>query len=659
MTRVKLFIKIVYLLAIVGVVLPAEEVLTGTWKGEAIRYKDLHAIIGVTEDSKRPVAYTLIQSLGYTLVDSFSVINAAVIRMDNSKTFLEDVNDLDVMEELHYAEPIMYGDLCTEIYPNDPYFIGTDPTIGYPHQWPLHNDGLIIPDPSLPPIGIYDEDIDAPEAWAVETGSSNVKIAILDTGIPFVNGHLTHPDLDNPARFLPGVDFTADLDHGINDNNGHGTHIMGIIGAQANNEIGIAGIDWHAQITAHKIAGGDEFGPGPASINVGQALVYSINNGVNVINLSWRFRPHSVYVEQALFYAMEAPVPPVIVCGTGNDVGSPVGCPAHHIEWGSDLGHVYENGYPNILSVGATNPTGDVAVYSSWTDDQYQVSVVAPGGVSYVETRETRVMEQVFSTWAPSQGDPPYYEFLSGTSMAVPHVTGLASLVFARFPGISAEEVCEVIMVSAEDTDGGGRDFRSGYGRINAFYAVAPPAAPQTLRLTGTGGQHPQLTWDANDEPDLTSYQIYRKEGTGNWVNIRTVNNTTTTWADNGVTIGDKFDPWVYYKITAEDYTEQESPYSNSVSTRLGSTSKEIAGANQENNNIPTRYDLSEVYPNPFNPSTTIMYELPEVSNVSIVIYDMLGRTMWNSSESAKAAGYYPLKWDGLNNSGNQVTSGI
>ncbi|MBT7577149.1 MAG: T9SS type A sorting domain-containing protein, partial [Candidatus Marinimicrobia bacterium] len=103
----------------------------------------------------------------------------------------------------------------------------------------------------------------------------------------------------------------------------------------------------------------------------------------------------------------------------------------------------------------------------------------------------------------------------------------------------------------------------------------------------------------------------------------------------------------------------QESPYSNSVSTRLGSTSKEIAGADQENNNIPTRYDLSEVYPNPFNPSTTIMYELPEISNVSIVIYDMLGRTMWSSSESAKPAGYYSLKWDGQTNSGNQVTSGI
>ncbi len=88
MARAKLHIQIVYLLTIVGFVLPAEEVLTGTWRGETIRYKDLYAIIGVTKDSERPAAFMLIQSLGYTIVDSFSVINSAVIRLDNSETFL-------------------------------------------------------------------------------------------------------------------------------------------------------------------------------------------------------------------------------------------------------------------------------------------------------------------------------------------------------------------------------------------------------------------------------------------------------------------------------------------------------------------------------------------------------------------------------------------
>ncbi|MCF6237259.1 MAG: T9SS type A sorting domain-containing protein [Candidatus Marinimicrobia bacterium] len=74
---------------------------------------------------------------------------------------------------------------------------------------------------------------------------------------------------------------------------------------------------------------------------------------------------------------------------------------------------------------------------------------------------------------------------------------------------------------------------------------------------------------------------------------------------------------------------------------------------------LPDTYKMDHPYPNPFNPSTTIQYELPEIADVSIRIYDILGRGIWSYEESAKPVGYYSLQWNGLNNNGRQVASGI
>ena len=625
---------------------------SGTWRGDTRTYMKDQVIFQYTENANMDTIEDLIDDLNLTEIDDFGQARVGRFRKSTKDNLMTVLTTLNSSNHVGFAEPNFIELEVMSTHPNDPYYAGTTPAT-FGHQWGLHN-----PTTSAPYFTM-DSDIDAPEAWDYETGSSDVKIAVLDDGIPvdLSNGDLIHPDLDDDSRISYGECYAEDPwgleTYTILDNSGHGTHVAGIIGAETNNSTGIAGVAWGCKLLAIKVYQNSAFN----SWAFLQGVQAAIDSSANIISCSIASEFYNENFETAVHHADTSGI--VQVYATGNDGDDLMYYPALFAETN---GHPDDNetqvGYSSVISVGSSDSNDDVSDFSSYVPNEDYVRVCAPGGDILVSGYYTR---NIWSTWWEYElgENGSLYAFDAGTSMATPLVAGVAGLILSRFPSLTASEVRILLEQSADDIESAGFDDKSGYGRINAHTALAPPAAPQTLRLTGTGGQHPQLTWDANDEPDLTSYQIYRKEGTGNWVNIRTVNKTTTTWEDNGVTIGDKFDPWVYYKITAEDYTEQESPYSNSVSTRLGSTSKEIAGADQENNNIPTRYDLSEVYPNPFNPSTTIMYELPEISNVSIVIYDMLGRTMWSSSESAKPAGYYSLKWDGQTNSGNQVTSGI
>ncbi len=247
----------------------------------------------------------------------------------------------------------------------------------------------------------------------------------------------------------------------------------------------------------------------------------------------------------------------------------------------------------------------------------------------------------------------------AGTSFATPLVSGLACLAWETFPGKTASEIRDILIECAEDVNNNGLDPIMGYGRINAYYTLAPPDAPGNLSISGGVGDNPNLIWDANIEPDIEEYNIYKKEGAGNWFQIGTVDVPDTQWTDVSCEIGTRFDPLVYYQVKAEDFTEQESAASNTVFTRVESIHKRIdeyAGLTAE---IPTIFTLKQVYPNPFNPSTTIQYALPKASDVLITVYDLLGRTVWSYEESAKPAGYYSLLWSGLNDNGNQVASGI
>ncbi len=560
------------------------------------------------------------------------------------------LDSLNSYSEFRYAEPSFACTLFTT-HPNDPYYAGTSPAT-FAYQWALHNTG------QSPPSGTTDADIDAPEAWDYETGDSDVLVAILDTGIPYndVTQTLLHNDLNDANKFIIGpvfaIDDRMDPVTTMHDVLGHGTHIAGILGAETNNSYGIAGVAWGCKILVIKT-----YHTYPQSDDMARGIIAAVDSSADVITIcSGAGSAWNSTLEVAIDYAYDNDV--LVVCAAGNQGG--VTYPAKF--YYANNPDSSQTGFSNVVSVGATTKNDAIASFSSYDAGENHIRVSAPGGQNMDGDYSTRDTSDIYSTLYPGQFIPQtntYYGFCSGTSMASPHVAGLAGLIRSRFPSLTAQEVAVVLEKSADDIESAGVDPKSGYGRINAHTALAPPAAPANLSLTGSQGQHPQLDWDANDEPDLDRYNIYKKEGAGNWFLTGYVNSTTTTWTDGSVEIGDKFDPFVYYKINASDYTEQKSPYSWTVSTRLGSTSKEIAESDPESNNLPTTYDLSEVYPNPFNPSTTIRYQLPKSTIVNINIYDISGRVIWSRDNSLEPAGYYSIVWSGETSTGAQTQSGV
>ncbi len=310
--------------------------------------------------------------------------------------------------------------------------------------------------------------------------------------------------------------------------------------------------------------------------------------------------------------------------------------------------------YKSVIAVAAINKDDEQAHYSSYNPGYEYISLAAPGGegISYDG------ILSLFPNYT-SFAHTDSMGYLWGTSMAAPMVSGLAALIWERFDQEDAEGIRTILENSAEDVNSDGFDEELGHGRINVYYALAPPATPQNLTIDGDVGENPLLEWDANEEPDLEEYNIYKKEGAGNWFQIGTVDVPDTQWTDVSCEIGTRFDPLVYYQVKAEDFTEQESAASNTVFTRVEGINKRIdeyAGLTAE---IPTIFTLKQVYPNPFNPSTTIQYALPKTSDVLITVYDLLGRTVWSYEEVAQSPGLYSIRWNGLNDSGKQVASGI
>jgi len=301
------------------------------------------------------------------------------------------------------------------------------------------------------------ETIDAPAAWALATGQ-HTTIAIVDTGVD-----LNHPDLSRKVLAGAGWDF-VNHNASAHDDHGHGTHVAGIAAAATDNGIGIAGLGWHANILPLKVldhrAGISLSGTSP------QPFHHAVEAGVDVINLS--LAPETSmgcppFLQQAIDAAHAAGV--VTVAAAGNSGGTidvpPANC--HH-----------------VLGVTATRSDDTAASFSSYGN---HVSVAAPGS-------------HIFSTWW-DQADPAYdYRYLSGTSMATPHVAGLAALLLSRYPGYSPDQVASAILDNAVDLGAPGWDEHYGCGRIDAARALrqgaqagAPVCAP-AVTSSSQGRQH-------------------------------------------------------------------------------------------------------------------------------------------------------------------------
>lgn len=327
---------------------------------------------------------------------------------------------------------------------DDKVNIPNDPMFG--EQWALNNEGQAG--------GKEKAHLDALKAWLKTQGSEDVVVAVLDTGVDYrhkdlVNNIWTRPD--NVPAYTDNELGTIDDIHGYNadansgdpmDQNGHGTHCAGIIGAEGNNGIGIAGINWNTKIMPLKFLGRGGFG---STKNAIEAINYAIDrkkNGVNVrvINASWGSTQNSKPLEDAIRAAGDAGI--IFIAAAGNDGSS------------NDRRPHYPSNYdlPNVISVAALDRNDQMASFSNF--GVKTVHIAAPG-------------KDIVSTWL-NDG----FREASGTSMATPQVVGVAALIIANNPDISVEALRAKLLKSVDKLEGLDGKVKNG-GRINAAMALS------------------------------------------------------------------------------------------------------------------------------------------------------------------------------------------
>lgn len=291
--------------------------------------------------------------------------------------------------------------------------------------------------------------IQAYSAWDVTQGSSATVIAIVDTGI-----QRNHPDLD--AKIVAGYDFVSG-DTAPDDGNGHGTHVAGTSAAETNNGTGGAGTCPNCKLMPVRVL--DNNGSGTLA-NVANGITWAADNGANVINLSLGGTSGSTTLQNAVDYAWNRGV--FLACAAGNSNTSAPSYPAY---------------YSNCFAVASTDSNDARSSFSNYGN---WVEVAAPG-------------RDIYSTWLNSG-----YNTISGTSMATPHVAGLAGLLASQ--GLTNAQTRDRICSTADDISGTGTYWTCG--RINAYNAVSdqappppPPPPPPDSSLQNGGFENGTAPW--------------------------------------------------------------------------------------------------------------------------------------------------------------------
>jgi hypothetical protein len=377
----------------------------------------------------------------------FERIDAALVTVQANRP-QETLARLEADPRIRYAEPnhrIQAADHGTS--PNDPSFH---------QQWGLNNFGQTVNGS----MGTADADVDAKEAWTVTPGSANVVVGILDTGLD-----VTHPDLAGNVWVNPGENCagcrTDGLDNDANgyvddwrgwdfvssdnnptDDNGHGSHVAGIIGAVGNNGVGVTGLNWDVELMPLKFL--NAAGSGTTADAV-EALLYATANGADLTNNSWAAAPFSQAMLDAIAQADAAGS--LFVAAAGND--------GLDRDTYTDYPASYDA--PNIVVTAATDGNDTKAWFSGY--GARTVDLGAPG-------------VNVYSTWRLGT-----YKYASGTSMATPHVAGAAALAKAAFPAASDLGV-KALLLRTSDANASLVGRTTTGGRLNANAALSCSEQP-------------------------------------------------------------------------------------------------------------------------------------------------------------------------------------
>lgn len=334
--------------------------------------------------------------------DSFQQILQLHLPIDSKENVLSVIQEVEQISGVEEASPNYYEE-CTSI-PSDSY---------YNRQWGLHETN----------------GINAPSAWDITTGSQDVKVGVIDTGIA------AHPDLN--ANLATGYDFVNNDTTTTDDPTGHGTHVAGIIGAVGNNDKGISGVCLKVTLVPlqvcqkYYIINGNEIKQEwrAKTSAVTEAITYAIWNNIPILNYS--FGGYDSQSEEFLERETEIKnYTGLFVCSAGNESNNNDTTKHYPSNYADETNADYNEFSDRVISVGSITESGSRATSSNYGINS--VSIYAPGG-------------SIYST-IPNNS----YGYKSGTSMAAPHVAGVAALMMAVNPNVSAATIKDKILASAD-----------------------------------------------------------------------------------------------------------------------------------------------------------------------------------------------------------------
>ena len=432
-----------------------------------------------------------------------------------------------------------------------PYFFTNDPH--WSKLWGMHNTGQTG--------GTSGADIHAPEAWNIFTGSPNITVAVIDSGIDYNHEDLaanfwTNPGETGGGKETDGIDNDGDgyvddwrgWDFATGDNDPideydpyyHGTHVSGTIGAVGNNGIGVAGVCWSVKLMALRF------------FNIADtisAIDYAANKGARVINASWGTGAYSQALYDAIQRARSKGV--LFIAAAGN---------WSNLQWyDNDAIPVYPASYAldNILAVLSTDHNDNLSSFSHY--GKMSVDIGAPGGTGDGTNKD------IYSTKRYNA-----YQYLSGTSMSTPHVVGVAALALGKCPQLTYSQLKSRIL-NKSDYDPALQNKCVSNGRLNAYNVIYDPAVPDgtPASLTGTYSSWTtvSVSWQDNSSNEI-GFDIQRKKtGESDFYSIKSVDSGVTGYLDTSAWGGIP----IYYKVRAYNMAGT-SPFSGTLTITIPAT---------------------------------------------------------------------------------------
>ena len=429
------------------------------------------------------------------------------VQLGRGQRVEQAIESLQRLPFVEYVEP----DHVLRADTNDTY---------YYLQWGLQNTGQDI----RGILGTDDADIDAELAWVIKTGDPNFVVAVIDTGTDY-----NHPDLDsniwtNPGEIagngidddgngyiddIHGYDFWSN-DADPMDENGHGTHVAGTICAESNNGVGVAGVAWQCKIMALRFLGPN----GGYTSDAISALNYAVAMGVTVSNNSWGGGGYS----QSLYDAIQnaGTSGHLFVAAAGND----------SVDTDSTAHYPSSYSLGNIISVTATDNRDQLSIFRN---SMGQIIGAANFGANTVDVSAPG--SDIASTALGS------YYWMSGTSMAAPHVTGLAVLIWDLHPTWTHLLVRDRIYNTVRPL-GALAGITATGGIINAYEALlepdTPPSAPTALSALAMSDSEIALAW-TDTSGNESGFKIDRSPDGAGWAWHATVGMGVETYTDSSL----------------------------------------------------------------------------------------------------------------------------